>query len=153
MKKENVVIGGLYFVKDTSSLFEIKKEMDNCCQVEGILYTGNEKSKKNVMKASELAPITITEDILHLLSFIEIDGNLEGLPNEHFFELKTESGPIRMIVDKGQFSYVQRMANAFHGCKFVEMPYLHQLQALLAPICPIDIHIIIKHVHNKSVRI
>lgn len=145
MKKEDVVIGGLYFVKDNSSLYEIKTEIDNCGQVEGILYTGNEKPVNTVVKISELDPITITGGMLHLFSFTEIDGNLEGLPNEHYFELKTEGEPIRMIIDKGQFCYVQRMANAIYGCKFVVMPYLHQLQVLLAPISPIDIHIIIKH--------
>lgn len=151
MKKEDVVIGGLYFVKDNPSLFEIKTDMDNCCQVEGILYNGNEKSEKTVMSISELAPITITEEMLHLLSFTEIDGNLEGLPNEHFFELKTDRETIRMIKEKDQFCYDQRMANAFHGCKFVGMPYLHQLQALLAPICPIDIHIIIKRYATPTI--
>ena len=97
------------------------------------------------MKISELAPMTITEEMLHLLSFTEIDGNLEGLPNEHYFELKTEDEPIRMIIEKGQFCYVQRMSNAIFGCKFVTMPYLHQLQILLAPFCPIDIQKIIKY--------
>lgn len=145
MKKENVVIGGLYFVKDKPSFYEIKTEVDNYGQVEGILYTDNNKSVKTVLKISELAPITITGEMLHLLSFKEIDGNLEGLPNEHYFELKTDCESIRMIIEKGQFCFVQRMANAFHGCKFVGMPYLHQLQALLAPISPIDIHIIINH--------
>ena len=108
MKKENVVIGGLYIVKDTPSLFEIKTEMDNYYQVEGLLYIGNEKPERTIMKISELTPITITEEILHLLSFTEIDGNLEGLPNEHYFELKTQDEPIRMKTENGRFCYVQK---------------------------------------------
>ena len=145
MKKEDILIGGLSFAKNNPTLFEIKTEMDDSCQVEGIIYTGNGKSEKTVMKISELALITITKEMLHLLSFTEIDGNLEGLPNEHYFELKTDCESIRTIIEKGQFCFVQRRANACHGWKVVGMPYLHQLQALLAPISPIDIHIIINH--------
>ena len=145
MKKENVVIGGLYIVKDTPSLFEIKTEMDNYYQVEGLLYIGNEKPERTIMKISELTPITITEEILHLLSFTEIDGNLEGLPNEHYFELKTQDEPIRMKTENGRFCYVQKKANAVFGCKFEKIPYFHQLQVLLAPFYPIDIQIIIKN--------
>ena len=151
MKKENVVIGGLYFVKDKPSFYEIKTEVDNNGQVEGILYTDNNKSVKTVLKISELAPITITGEMLHLLSFKEIDGNLEGLPNEHYFELKTQDEPIRMKIENGCFCYVQKMANAVFGCKFDQMPYFHQLQVLLAPFCPIDIQIIIKNYATSTI--
>ena len=145
MKKEDVVIGGLYFIKDRPSFYEIQTEVDNCGQVEGILYTDNKLPVKTVLKISELAPITITGEILHLLSFTDIDGNLEGLPNEHYFELKTQDEPIRMKIENGCFCYVQKKANAVFGCKFEKMPYLHQLQVLLAPFCPIDIQIIINN--------
>lgn len=150
MKKEDIVIGGLYFVKDRPSFYKIQTKIDNSGQVEGTLYTGNEIPIKTVMKISELVPMTITEEMLHLLSFTEIDGNLEGLPNQHYLELKTEDEPIRMILEKGQFCYVQRMYNAVFGCKFVPMPYLHQLQVLLAPFCPIDIQMIIKYATSTT---
>ena len=145
MKKEDVVIGGLYFVKDRSSFYEIQTEVDNSGQVEGLFYTGNKKPIKMVMKISELAPIAITEELLLLLSFIEVDGNLEGLPNEHYFELKTHDEPIRMKIENGCFCFVQPKGNAVFGCRFEQMPYFHQLQVLLAPFCPIDIKIIIKN--------
>ena len=145
MKKEDVVIGGLYCIKGRPSFYEIQTEADNSGQVEGILYTDNEMPVKTNIKISELDLITITEEMLHILSFTDIDGNLEGVPDAHYFELKTESEPIRMIIAKGQFCYVQRMANAILGCKYVAMPYLHQLQVLLAPFCSIDIQKIIKH--------
>ena len=149
MKREEVVAGGLYRVKDDHSLFEINAEVVNCDQVEGTIYSNNEKSVRKIIEISELTPIETTNDILQLLSFTEIYGNLAGLPNEHYFELKIEGKTITVINEKGRYCYVQQDGKANYGCKFVGIPYLHQLQHLLAPIHKIDIQNVIKHVMNK----
>ena len=151
MTKSDIVIGGIYFVKeDKNSIIQIQKELDMNGNVEGLLYKCNEEPTLKEFNVSKISPIPITKSLLHLLSFKEVNGNLEGLIDEHFFELKSQDIHIRIVKEKGDFCYVKKMAHSDYGCKFIRIPFLHQLQGLLASLKLPIIQIVIRYAFSTK---
>lgn len=147
-----IVIGGIYTTtEDPNTYVVITKEENHHVVVD--LYSDVHIYHRRDLNISELCPIPITENLLKTLHFKECDGHLFGLPDEHYYELETGTVKVQMKKEDGTWCYIQPSPDAYHGCRFVSMPYLHQLQVLLAPFAPIGIESLIQYDFKKKIKI
>lgn len=139
MKIEDIKEFGVYYYNDDSGqtiFVEVLKVYSNERKAKVSLYKSSDIKETEIVFTENISPVLITESILKALSFNEISGPLYGLLNEHYFRLKMDNGIIEIIRDRGAMKFVQPSPNRedWYGCKFIPMPYLHQLQEMIGRI-------------------
>jgi hypothetical protein len=134
MKKDGVVVYGIYYLNDSNNIAEVEAVFDDKNIVKVLLYSKNEDSIEKMVSIDVLSPVRLSDNILRVLGFKETEGRLFGLVNENYFYQKAND--VRIIKDQGVFKFVQPSVdpNDFYGCKFITMPYLHQLQGLIGKV-------------------
>lgn len=135
MKKDSVVVYGIYYLNDSNdNIAEVEAVFDDKNIVKVLLYSKNEDPIEKMVSIDVLSPVRLSDNILRVLGFKETEGRLFGLVNENYFYQKAND--VRIIKDNGVFKFVQPSVdpNDFYGCKFIPMPYLHQLQGLIGKV-------------------
>ncbi len=133
MRIEDIKEFGIFAYIDNcgkSAFVEVLKVYVNEKKVKVSIYNSKNIEITDIVSSDNLLPVTLTEAILKALSFEEVTGHLYGLPNEHYFQLRKDNGKIEILRDRGAIKYVQPSMDRenWFGCKFIPMPYLHQLQ-------------------------
>ncbi len=151
MKNEDIKVNGIYAYNDASGqteLVEVMKVFDYENKIKVTICKSSNQEEVDIVSTKSISPVIITEAILKALSFEEVTENLYGLPNERFFQLKMDNRTIEIIKDRGAMKYVQPSSNQSNhfGCKFISLPFLHQLQEMIGRI---DIKIIREAFYSK----
>lgn len=145
MNVKDIVEYGVYSLNNNlAELVEVMKKWDEDNLVKVRVHANQEVITERVVTSDELFPIELSEDILKALSFLEVNGKLWGLIDEHYFFLKAKD--VVMIKNNGIFNYVSADPKSYYGCRFIPMPYLHQLQNLIGRI---NVDLLI-NIHNHA---
>ena len=108
----------------------------------------NERScEYNVVDISDLKRIPMSIPILSSLGFEEKEDILMGLPYEHYWQKQVNEHAVWIVDDEGIMKYATIDANAYHGVRFSNAPYLHELQDIIGPI---DVAKLFKDLHADT---
>ena len=132
MSKSCILKGGVFQLKSkVNSLVEIIKVEDSQAKVS--LYNEN-GSECNIVDVSDLKGITLSVPILKSLGFEEKEGQLMGLPYEHYWQKQVDEHVVWIVDDGGTLKFATIDVDAYHGVKFTPAPCLHELQNIIGLI-------------------
>lgn len=132
MNKKDIIRGRVFLLKSNNNclveILEVEKS-----QVRVIVYniTGNEI---DIVDISDLQGIPLSIPILNSLGFEKKEGQLMGLPYEHFWQKQLNDYILWILDDEGILKFATIDTDAYYGVKFSPLPYLHELQNIIGPI-------------------
>ena len=133
MDINNILKYGVYCLSNNNleNIVEVQFIWKDKGLVKVHMYKQEEGFVEKIVRYENLSPVYLTKEMLKVLGFKEVEGNLWGLINENYFFLKEKN--IKIIKDQGDFKYVKQSTdpNDLFGCKFIPIPYLHKLQDLI----------------------
>ena len=132
MNKSCILKGGIFQLKSkANSLVEIIKVEDSQAKVS--LYDEN-VSMCIIVDVSDLKGIALSIPILKSLGFEEKEGQLMGLPYEHYWQKQVNEHHVWIVDDEGIFKLAIVDVNAYFGVHFIHAHFLHELQNYIGHI-------------------
>lgn len=132
MNKKEIIKGCLFHLKNKPNcLIEVVKLEDS--KVKAIVYDEN-GSEYDEVDISDLKSISLSITFLKCLGFEEKRGILMGLPDEHYWQKIINNHIIWIVDDAGTLKFATLDADAYHGVKLSQAPYLHELQNIIGSI-------------------
>lgn len=108
--------------------------MNNTVSIKDDLNMENPLFDENGYEKSALCPVLITEGFLLQIGFKKIEGQLlYGLPQATYFEYSFDENGILQLIEAGtgRFCMVIPSKDAFFGCSFTPIIYIHRLQKIM----------------------
>ena len=145
MNSKFIIKGSVFqLMKDPNCLVEI---VDNDEQHARALMYNQNGCEFIVVDFSHLKEIPLSIPILNSLGFEEKEGRLMGLAYEHYWQKQVNEHAVWIVDDEGIMKYATIDANAYHGVRFSNAPYLHELQDIIGPI---DVAKLFKDLHADT---